>query len=394
MTVSSDQPLSAQVFRVLSDDYVGKVSFFRVFSGSLESDSSVHNPQTGKNEKFAQLYRFQGKEQQTVDGLVAGMIGAVTKVESLQCGDTVCSSGSPVVLKRPDYPEPMVSLAVEPKSRGDEGKIGGSLTKLADQDPTFVQKRDAQTKELVISGLSTLHLETLLHRLHARFKVEVNTKAPRIPYLETITASSDVEYTHKKQTGGAGQFARVFIKVEPNERGAGYEFIDEIVGGAIDGPFRGSVDKGIQAKMAEGIYAGYPVVDVKVRLYDGKTHPVDSKDIAFQIAGREAIKKGVMAAKPVLLEPVVILEVTVPGQFMGDITGDVNGRRGRILGMDSLGDLQIIRAQVPLGEVSNYSTELKSLTGGEGSYTLAFSHYDAVPTHVAQQIVAASKKED
>jgi elongation factor G len=390
--IVSDQPLSAQVFRILSDDYVGKVSFVRVFSGEMKSDSSVFNPQTGKAEKIAQIYRYQGKDQTPVDRLVAGMIGAVTKVESLQYGDTLCDASAPVAVTRPAYPEPMVSLAVQPKSRGDEGKIGGAMTKLADVDPTFVTKRDAQTSELVISGISTLHLETLLARLKTRFKVEVDTKPPRIPYLETITGTADVEYTHKKQTGGAGQFARVFIKVEPNERGAGYEFVDEIVGGAIDQPFRGSVDKGIRAKMAEGIYAGYPVVDIKVRLYDGKTHPVDSKDIAFQIAGRNAIMKAFETAKPVLLEPIVILEVTVPGRFMGDITGDVNGRRGRIMGMDSMGDMQVIRAQVPLGEVANYSTELKSLTGGEGSYALAFSHYDVVPSHAAAQIVAKAKK--
>jgi elongation factor G len=392
VAINSDQPLSAQVFRVLSDDYVGKVSFLRVFSGEMKSDSTVHNPQTGKNEKIAQIFCNQGKDQTPVDRLVAGMIGTVTKIEHLQYGDSLCDSSAHVQVTRPTYPNPMVSLAVEPKSRGDEGKIGGAMAKLAEIDPTFNTKRDPQTAELVVSGISTLHLETLLGRLKAQFKVDVNTKAPRIPYLETITASADVEYTHKKQTGGAGQFARVFLKVEPNERGAGYEFVDEIVGGAIDQPLRGSVDKGIRAKMGEGIYAGYPIVDVKVRLYDGKTHPVDSKDIAFQIAGRNALVKAFETAKPVLLEPVVILEVTVPSRFMGDITGDVNGRRGRIMGMDSIGDMQIIRAQVPLGEVSNYSTELKSLTGGEGSFTLEFSHYDAVPSHAAQQIVAKAKK--
>ena len=391
---SSDGPFAAQVFKLMTDDFVGKISFLRVWSGEIASDSTALNPQTGKTEKVAQIYRFQGKEQKTVPKLVAGMIGALTKLDALGLGDTLCAAAAPVTLAWPSFPNPMVSLAVEPKSRGDEGKIGSALARLADVDPTFSATRDKQTKELVISGISTLHLETMLARLKERFKVEVTTKAPRIPYLETITTTADVEYTHKKQSGGAGQFARIFIKVEPNERGAGYEFVDEIVGGVIDHPFRGSVDKGIQAKISEGVYAGYPVVDVRVRLYDGKTHPVDSKDIAFQIAGREAFKKAILAAKPSLLEPIVELEVTVPARFLGDITGDLNSRRGRILGMDSAGDLQTIRATVPLAEVASYSTELKSITGGEGSYALHFSHYDIVPANIAAQIAAKAAKEE
>jgi elongation factor G len=288
----------------------------------------------------------------------------------------------------------MVQLAVEPKSRGDEQKIIGALRKLADEDPCFTVTRSEQTKEMVISGMGQLHLDIKIARLQNRFKVGASTRTPKVPYFETVTqAVSEVEYTHKKQTGGAGQYARVIVNLVPAGRGEGYEFVDKIFGGSIDQSFRPSVDKGVKGKAAEGVLAGYPVVDFKVELIDGKTHPVDSKDIAFQIAGREVFKKAFMQAKPVLLEPIVNMEVVVPTRFMGDITGDISGRRGRIQGMDALGDMQVVRAQVPLSEVQSYSTELRGLTGGEGYYSIELSHYEIVPGNIAQQVIAAAQRE-
>jgi elongation factor G len=285
----------------------------------------------------------------------------------------------------------MVSRAISPKSRGDEAKILESLRRLAEADPTFTVEMNPQTKELVISGVGEQHIGLMLNRLQRR-GVEVTTKLPRIAYRETIAGKADVRYRHKKQTGGAGQFAECAIRIEPNERGAGYAFIDKIFGGVISQPFRQSVDRGIQDKMGEGIMAGYPVVDLKVELYDGKEHPVDSKDIAFQIAGREAIKEAVMKAQPVLLEPIVKMEVVIPAKYMGDITGDISSRRGRVIGMESLGDLQVVHAEVPYAEVQQYSAFLQSVTGGEGSYAVEFLRDEILPAHLADSVITSLQK--
>jgi len=390
--ISADGKMRARVFKVKSDDYVGKLCFFRVYAGSGSTPMQMVINGNSKPERVTGFLRAMGKATEDVGEAICGDILAVAKVEAIEFGDTL-SDGQCEPFVRPKLPVPMVQLAVEPKSRGDEQKIIGALRKLADEDPTFTVQRNEQTKEMVISGMGQLHLDIKIARLHSRFKVGATTKPPKVPYLETITqAAMNVEYTHKKQTGGAGQFARVFVNMIPGERGSGYEFADKIFGGAIDQPFRPSVDKGIQNKANEGVLAGYPVVDIKVELIDGKTHPVDSKDIAFQIAGREVFKKAFSLAKPVLLEPIVNIEVVVPSKFMGDITGDISGRRGRVQGMDSIGDMQVVKAQVPLAEVQNYSTELRGLTGGEGYYSIELSHYDVVPGNIAQQVVAASKK--
>jgi elongation factor G len=287
----------------------------------------------------------------------------------------------------------MYSLAVEPKKRGDETKISSALGEISDADPTFAIHHDNQTNEMVVAGLGELHVRVMLSRMNTRRGLDVATKPPQIPYRETISSSASmVEYTHKKQSGGAGQFARVFIDLEPNERGEGYEFIDKIFGGSIDQPFRPSVDKGCQAAMSGGVLAGFPVVDVKVSLVDGKTHPVDSKDIAFQIAGREVFRKAFMQCSPVLLEPIVNIEVTIPADNVGDITGDLAGRRGRVQGQEILpGNIAVIKAQVPLAEIQQYNSQLKSVTGGQGSYSMELSHYEPVPPNVTQQIVAKVK---
>ncbi|ETX00415.1 MAG: hypothetical protein ETSY1_11310 [Candidatus Entotheonella factor] len=385
-------PLSAEVFKTISDEFVGKISFIRVYSGSLKSGDTVTQAQTGKSVKLGKIFRPQGKEQQDSGEVGPGTIIATAKVDELQIGDTLSSSKDQKPFVTPKYPLPMVSRAVNPKSRGDEAKISEGLRRLAESDPTFTVEMNALTKELVISGIGEQHIGLMLNRLQRR-GVEVTTKLPRIAYRETISGKSEVRYRHKKQTGGAGQFAECAIRIEPSDRGVGYEFVDKIFGGVISAPFRQSVDRGIQEKMLEGIMAGYPVVDLKVELFDGKEHPVDSKDIAFQIAGREAIKEAVMKAQPVLLEPIVKLEVFIPSKYMGDITGDISSRRGRVIGMDGLGDLQVVHAEVPYSEVQQYSAFLQSVTGGEGTYSIEFLRDEVLPQHLAEGVIASSKTE-
>jgi elongation factor G len=389
--VNLEGPLCAEVFRMMSDDFVGKVSYIRVYGGSLKSSDTVIQVQSGRNVKLGKLFRPQGKDQQEVSEVGPGAIVTTAKVEELHIGDTLAATKDQKPFAIPHYPTPMVSRAVSPKSRGDEAKISESLRRLAEADPTFTIEMNPQTKELVISGVGEQHIGLMLNRLHRR-GVEVTTKLPRIAYRETIAGKADVRYRHKKQTGGAGQFAECAIRIEPNERGAGYAFIDKIFGGVISQPFRQSVDRGIQDKMTEGIMAGYPVVDLKVELYDGKEHPVDSKDIAFQIAGREAIKEAVMKAQPVLLEPIVKMEVAIPSKYMGDITGDISSRRGRVVGMDSLGDLQVVHAEVPYAEVQQYSAFLQSVTGGEGAYTVEFLRDEIMPAHLADSVISSLQK--
>jgi elongation factor G len=390
---SADSELVAQVFKTMTDDYVGKISFLRVFSGELKAESHAMNSKTGKSEKVKEVFVMQGKDQDAVPVLVAGDIGAVTKLESLSIGDTLCAETAVCRVAHPEFPKPMVTVAVNPKSRGDEGKIGTSLTRLGEEDPTFWHERRADTRQLVISGMSTLHLNVLMARMKRRFNVEVDTAAPRIAYRETITGKGDAKYRHKKQTGGAGQFAEVHLRVEPRERGEGFEFTNAVVGGNIPHQFIASCEKGVRGVLETGAVAGYPMVDIMATVYDGKHHPVDSKDIAFQIAARNAFKEAVHAAHPVLLEPVMNVDILIPPEKMGDISGDLNSRRGRITGMDSLAGLQVIQAQVPASEILTYAADLQSMTGGEGSYTVEFSHYDPVPPHLADRIIAASQKD-
>jgi elongation factor G len=374
----------------MSDEFVGKVSFIRVYAGTLSGGSTVVAANSGRSVKLSKLFRPQGKEQQDTDLAGPGAIVATAKVEDLHVGDTLVASKDQQPFVVPPYPVPMVARAVSPKSRGDEAKISEALRRLAEEDPTFQVEMNVQTKELVIAGIGEQHINLMLNRLQRR-GVQVDTKLPKIAYRETIAGSADVRYRHKKQTGGAGQFAECAIRIEPLSRGEGYEFVDKIFGGVISQPFRQSVDKGIQDKMSEGILAGYPVVDVKVELYDGKEHPVDSKDIAFQIAGREAIKEAVFKAEPALLEPIVKMEIVVPSKYMGDVTGDISSRRGRVIGMDTMGDLQVVRAEVPLAEVQQYSSFLKSVTGGEGTYSMEFLRYEVMPAHLMQAVITGAK---
>ena len=385
-----DGPLVAQVVKLFADPKSNiKYSAIRIHSGTLKSDGSFLLQEDRKAQRPGHLFKFQGGEHQEIDAGVAGDLVAVAKLD-LNLGQALHDgSAGGTRLDMPKLPNPMNSLAVEPKRRGDEARISDALNRLQEADPCFRISRDAQTGELIISGMGDLHLRVMLSKLSRHFKVEVETKPPKIPYRETITASAKyVEYTHKKQTGGSGQFARVFVDMEPMEQGAGYEFEDKIFGGAIDQSFRPSVDKGVRDQMGKGVLAGFPVVDVKVRLVDGKTHPVDSKDIAFQIAGRHVFRKAFMQCKPVLLEPIVNLEVTCPAGNLGDVTGDLSSRRGRVQGQDVLpGNMAVISAQVPLAELSQYANAISSVTGGQGSYAMEISRYEQVPPNVQADIV-------
>ena len=391
LTADPSAPLAGVVFRVTFDPRSNmKYSSLRIFSGTLKSDTNLMHNDEKKGMRPGHVLKVQGSETKDVDAGVAGDIVTLAKVEELRIGDLIHDGRVSGTYEMPTVPEPMFALALEPASRGDEQKIGGALDRLREEDPCFKITRDAQTKELVAHGLGDLHLRVMIEKMQNRFKLSVNTKEPKIPYRETITNKAEGHYRHKKQTGGAGQFGEVYLRVEPLERGAGFEFVNDIFGGSIPQQFLPAIEKGIRECMDEGVVAGYPVQDVRVSVYDGKYHPVDSKEIAFKIAGRNAFKDGVAKARPILLEPIVDLEVMIPASFLGDVTGDLNSRRGRIQGMESgPGGMQIIRATAPLAEVAAYNTQLRSATGGQGSYSMSFSHYEPVPGNVQQKIVAA-----
>ncbi len=390
---SQTGPFAGQVFRIQTDPFVGKLAYFRVVRGTVNAGATLYNSASNDTFKLAHLYRVQGKDQTEVESATAGEIVVVQRIDTLANSATICDNFNRFYFDPIPYPNPMVSLALEPKSRGDEQKISNAVNRAGEEDPTFRSERTASTNELVITGMGELHLDIILSRMKRRFDLDVVTRLPKIPFLETITGKADGHYRHKKQTGGAGQFGEVYIKVEPNERGQGLNFVDEIVGGVVPRQYIPAVEKGIREAMEQGILANYPVVDITVRLYDGKYHPVDSKEIAFKIAGRSAFQEAFLAAKPMLLEPIVKLSIYVPDRYLGDITGDLTSRRGRILGMDSFGDMQIINANVPLAEIQRYSTELRSTTQGEGYYEMTFSHYDVVPSNIASGIIAKAKAE-
>ncbi len=384
-----DGPLYAQVFKSKRDPFVGKISYLRVYSGSLESGANAKSSSASKADKIAHFLEVQGKDTKEKNGVVCGEIFALAKYETMNFGDTLTTDETGWELTPIPMPRPMQSLAIVAKNRNDEAKVGLRLRAFAESDPTFIVDVNPQTHELVIHGLGQTHLELMLARLK-KLHIEVTSKPPKIPYRSTISAVAEAAYTHKKQSGGAGQYGKCQIRIEPN-LGGGFEFVDEIVGGVIPRQYIPSCEKGVVSKMTEGVWHGIPVVDVRVVLNDGKYHDVDSKDIAFQIAGREAFKEAFEKARPQLIEPVVNLEVIVPGQYMGDITGHLSSHRGRIKGMDQLGDMQVVKAAIPAAEVQNYSSELKAITGGEGFYTMEFSHYDIVPQHIAAPVIAAAK---
>jgi elongation factor G len=392
-TEDANKPLLAHVFKVTTDPFIGKLAIFRVHQGKAAGQTQVIIGHSKKTVKLGHVFHLQGKEHKEIDAIVAGDIGAVAKIEEIHTGDVLHDDHAldAVHMKKETFPTPMYGLAVVPKSRGDEQKISGALHKISEEDPTFRVNVDRQTHELVIYGLGELHLRLILERLKNR-SLEVDTKPPKIAYKETILGKADGHHRHKKQTGGAGQFGEVYLKVEPLERGKGFEFADEIFGGSIPGQYVPAVEKGVRDLIDVGILAGYPVQDVKVIVYDGKHHPVDSKEVAFRAAGKHAFKDAFLKAKPVLLEPIVNMSITVPEDKVGSITGDLSGKRGRIQGTDILpGGMAIITAQAPLAEVMQYQSQLKSVTGGQGSFVMELSHYDPVPPQVQQQIVALYK---
>ncbi|MCM8763318.1 MAG: elongation factor G [Candidatus Omnitrophica bacterium] len=390
ISFSEDSPFSAFVFKSISDPYVGQLSVLRIFSGKLASNTGFYNASKKIKERIGSIYIMQGKEQRPVESASCGDIVAIAKLKDTQTNDSLSDEKNPVIFTPIVFPEPAISASVKPKSRQDEEKISVSLTKLSSEDPTFKVSRDTQTKELIISGLGDQHLDVMLARLKKRFNVEVDLGTPKVAYKETITKTAKVQGKHKKQSGGRGQYGDCWIEVQPLPRDIEFEFVDKIFGGAIPRNFIPSVEKGVRQACLEGAIAGYPITNIRVILYDGSYHEVDSSDIAFQIAGAKALRKAVLEAGPVLLEPVMDVEVVVPEEFMGAISGDLNSRRGRIMGMDVKGKNQVIKAQVPLAEMFKYANDLRSITGGRGSYTMKFSHYEEVPQKIAQNIIAQS----
>lgn len=386
-------PTSAYVFKTISDVFTGKISIFKVISGTLKSDETYFNSTKGIQERFGTLNTIMGKQLSPVSEIYAGDIGAVTKLKETKTFDTFCDKANQILYDPLNIGEPSISFAIEPKSKGDEDKISNAIQKIIEEEPIVKSSRDPQTKELVISGAGQLHVEIIANKLKNKYGVSINLKLPKVPYKETILRSAQTTYRHKKQTGGHGQFAECMIQIDPAPRGSGYEFIDKIFGGSISQNFRPSVDKGVQDTASKGILAGFPVVDFKVTLLDGKEHPVDSSDMAFKIAGSMAFKEAAKKAGLTILEPIYNVEIYTPEEFMGDIMGDLNGRRGRVLGMDMEGDIRIIKAQVPLAEMLTYSSDLRSKTQGRASFSMEFAFYEELPKHLQEKIIAQHKKE-
>jgi elongation factor G len=384
-------PVSAFVFKTFVDPYAGRVSLFRVVSGTLKADQTVQNINTGAAEKIGTISVLQGKTASPVQEVHAGDIASLAKLKDTHTNDTLTDAHHPLQFKPVTYPHPIFSYAIEPKSRGDEEKISTALHKLAEEDPVIRFERDPQTKELLVTGSGQLHVEVVVARLKRRFGVEVVLHPPKIPYRETIKGKSEVQGKYKKQSGGRGQYGDCWITMEPLPRDQDFEFVDKIFGGSIPKNYIPAVEKGIQEARQHGILAGFPTVNFRVTVFDGSFHPVDSSEMAFKIAGSMAFKKGMEEAKPILLEPHMHVEITAPADYMGTIMGDLNGRRGRMQGMDSSGSMQVIKATVPLAEMLNYAPTLTSMTGGRGSFEMNFSHYDEVPAHLAQKIIEEHK---
>ncbi len=387
-----DAPLSALVFKTLVDPYAGKMTLLRVYSGRISSDSSVYNSSKGVKERVGQLVLLRGRNQIPVSVIGAGDLGAVVKLKETSTGDTICDERSPIRLDSIDIPHPIIEYAIAPKTRGDEEKMSVGLHRLQEEDPSLQIRRDSQTKEIILAGMGKAHLEIAVDRLKRKFGLDVQMKTPRVPYKETIHGRTEVQGKHKKQTGGHGQYGDCWIKLEPLPRGGGYKFVNQIVGGAIPKQYVPAVEKGIVEAMEEGSLTGYPVVDVKVTLYDGSYHAVDSSEMAFKIAGSLAFKKGMLQAHPTLLEPIMAVDVIVPDECMGDVIGDLNSRRGRVMGVEAKGKAQVIKGQVPLAEVLEYAVQLKAITGDRGDYTVEFSHYDEIPAHLKDRVISELKK--
>lgn len=383
--------LSALVFKTFADPFVGKISYFKVYTGTLKGDNQLHNANKNKDERLGQVFTMLGKNQINVDQVAAGDIAAVAKLQVTETGDTLCDKQLCTVFPPIAFPEPVTTFAVEPKKQGEEDKVAAGFSRFLEEDPTFRMERNAETKQTLISGMGELHLEIITSKLASKFGVEVDLTLPRIPYKETIRGTAKVEGKHKKQSGGRGQFGHVWIEFEALQDGEEFEFVDKIFGGSVPRQYIPAVEKGLRESLESGVVAGYPVVGIKASLYDGSYHSVDSSEMAFKIAAHQAFKKGLEQAKPVLLEPVMYVEVTVPDQFMGDIMGDMNSRRGRILGMEQSNGNQVIKTHVPMSEMLKYAIDLRSMTQGRGTFAMKEDHYDEVPAHLSEQIIADAK---
>jgi len=384
------EPFSALVFKTTSDPYTGKITIFRIYSGVLNSDSTIFNSTKGVEERIGQIYELEGKKQHPIKQAVAGDIVAVAKLKETVTGDTLCDAAKPIVYEPAKQLLPVISYAIEPKTKADEDKIHSALHRMIEEEPTLESHRDTQTKEFIISGMGQVHLEVIVEKLKRKFGVDVLLKTPKVPYLETIRGTAKVQGKYKKQSGGRGQYGDCWIEMGPTGRGEGYVFEDKVVGGVIPRQYIPAVDKGIHDASLEGFLAGYPVVDFRVALYDGSFHTVDSSEMAFKVAGSMAFKKAMEVCKPVLLEPIVNLKVTVPDENMGDVIGDLNSRRGKVVGVEPKANSQIIRAVVPMSEVLAYSNDLKSMTSDRGMFSTEFSHYEEMPSHLSQKVIAES----
>ena len=392
LAAAADGPVAAYVFKTIVDRYVGRMNYVRVVSGTLAADSQVTIQRTGKSEKLQNLFRVCGKELEAAAALVAGEIGVVTKMEDLSTSDTLAEEK--LTIAPPEYPKPLYSVSVMPATKADSAKMGQGLQALAEENPTLQVEYVYATKQNILQGMGDTHIDVAIRSLDNKFGVKVETAMPKVPYQETVTRTASARYRHKKQTGGAGQFADVELRVEPLDRGDGFSYDSEVFGGSIPSVFIPSIEKGIRQILEQGVIAGFPIVDVKAIVFDGKHHPVDSKDIAFQTAGREVFKIAMQEARPVLLEPIYSMRVTVPDEFMGDVMGDLNNRRGRVQGMENRNNRAIINAEIPLAEILRYGTDLRSMTQGRGIYTIEFERYEPVPGHLADHVITQSKEEE
>lgn len=392
---SIDSPFSAFVFKTVADPYVGNLTYFRVYSGKLSEDSNIYNSLKGVDNKVGKIYKMQGKNQHSIPAVCAGDIAAVAKLKNTTTGDTLCDKVNPVSFEKIEYPEPIMLLAISPKTKGDEDKLSTAISRIIDEDPTVKVYRDENTGETILAGMGESHLEVIINTMGSKFGVEVEKSTPKVGYKETIRKSIQVEGKYKKQSGGRGQYGHCFLELEPKGRGEGFEFVDKIVGGVIPRQYRPAVEKGIVEAMKKGVLAGYPTIDMKATVYDGSYHPVDSSELAFKVASSMAFKKGAAQADPVLLEPIMDIEVIVPKEYMGDIIGDLNSKRGKIMGMEeSSTGKQGIKAKVPQAEIFKYAIDLRSITQGRGTFIVKFSHYEEVPANITQEIIAQAKKEE
>ena len=389
---SDSGPLVVRVWKTTADPFVGKLTYLRVLSGTLAADSRVWNHTKKTEERLGNLFILRGKEQLGIKNLHAGDIGAVAKLGETATGDTLGDKGHPLTIEKPDYPNALFSVSVSPKTQADSTKISPTLTRLCEEDPTLSWHQEPSTNQTILQGMGDQHIDVALRKAEAKFQVGLNTEVPRVPYRETITKSGHAAYRHKKQTGGAGQFAEVHMDIEPLEEGQ-FEFVNKVFGGSISQGFMPAIEKGVKGVMKQGVIAGYPVEKVRVLIVDGKEHPVDSKAVAFEVAGREAFKQAMNAAAPVMLEPIMDIRITVPEANMGDVLGDLNTRRARVQGMETERGRSVVTAQVPLAEIQRYTTDIRSMTGGRGVFSMSLSHYQVVPSHVAEELIAARKRE-